>query len=289
MDNKELTTGLRDMLVRGYVCSGDLKFINTVCLTVFFRHFSYCELCKDDLLQEGCLGVLKLVEDKNFNIKNSALNFVYTKIRNQMSNFMQKKNPISFSKIDFELDRVNFLKDNFEEVEIYRYVEVLINKYTIKSNIKVLLKHYFADKFGCLVDDQFEPSISFQDLSEYQFYVNKLEYDIIENFSESYFFNNSFRELIHYLKLDNSFFTVFEMFSTVEEFKIALRVLYLFSGFTVKFPSKNKLFKTDFQLLIYKLYKKGASVEELSKRFFKPEKSINNLIKKFKGMEEENE
>jgi len=107
-----------------------LKTIDTMCELVWSRYFNFpCfnQMDREDMIQEGRLKSLKMLQLEYFNPEYSLRNFLYTGIRNEMQNFTVKfqKNPICGAEnFDFDVLADNaYYEDGLEmETEILTQV-----------------------------------------------------------------------------------------------------------------------------------------------------------------------
>ena len=65
-------------------------FVENIVTVVFYKYFSYVtnEQTKQDLFQEGYLKAYELLNNGNYDPSMSLRNFIYTGVRNTMTNYM---------------------------------------------------------------------------------------------------------------------------------------------------------------------------------------------------------
>ena len=80
-------------------------FVENIVTVVFYKYFSYVtnEQTKQDLFQEGYLKAYELLNNGNYDPSMSLRNFIYTGVRNTMTNYMyhhKKENHVDLDTLD---------------------------------------------------------------------------------------------------------------------------------------------------------------------------------------------
>lgn len=82
------------------------EMVDNVVVVVFYKHFSYVTdtNTKSDLMQEGYLKAYDLLSNGNYDPTMSLRNYIYTGVRNAMTNYMYHHKKESHVDLD-ELDK----------------------------------------------------------------------------------------------------------------------------------------------------------------------------------------
>jgi DNA-directed RNA polymerase specialized sigma24 family protein len=298
---------LRIIFDRGYVTNNDEKILSNVCEMVYKSHFAQAFSDKgDDLIQEGLLGLIRLVSENNFDeTKGDILTFAYSRVRNSMSNYLYAEqkynNPATPNKPVQYFDNVDYGNKSNSDVkndifsksknapyieeekvgEIRNHVRSMIQTLGIEGDLAYCVETYFNDKLGikCILKQPTDYSIDFID--KYRFYVNTIEYDVIMKFLGSRAFDNKIQDIVDVLEAEGDIDFYMRMFIDSLSDKQMEKLMYVFSMNDFKFPSKYKILKVDEYVSIYKRIKHGASVEDISKSFDKPSVTVKAIFDKF--------
>ena len=159
--------------------------------------------------------------------------------------------------------------------------------------IKLEIQHlevYFSDKVLRLLDGwalsliNCESLVSSIDLSEvdveeYIFATNMLRYRVFCKFLKGDVYRSPLLELLRRSGVSEGFLGVLLNIFTEEELE---KFVVLLSGVSrFRIPSVSVLTKTDTYLEIVKLAEEGMTVEQLSLRFKKSQKTIVSILKRF--------
>lgn len=253
------------------------------CEIVFFKHFLARNDIKDDLLQEGFFGILELIRDNNYIKGTPALGFVYTKVRNQMSNFLNKKTPSNVQE-DEDLRIQDEDHESYNSVldKIFEYISGKFTSWNVDTTIGYYVMVYFQDKFGIQLQSVSIIDVEMEFIVRYEYYVNYLEYLIAKKFLEGGIFVNDMPEISKILEDEGDLSVAVKLLVETLDRDILIKILYVLSGNSFKFPSKRKLLRTDYYLKIYKSVKNGRfSVKEASKFFDKPIEAVSMIEKKY--------
>lgn len=283
--SKELEDNLKAMFVRGSVLPIDVDVVNTVCNIVYIKHFSGYKSAKEDLMQEGRMGILDLTSRENqFDPTNSALNYAYTRVRNCMTNFLQRKKPDVFSDPDDAFESIEDMATGEFNEEVISYIKEKLKQWKVDPLVGKYVMIYFFNRLGIPLNvSVVGKEVSREFVIEYSYYVNLVELLLVKDFVQTKVLRNPIKEIIDILLSDVAFFEAFKHFVKTEKEDTVFKMLYLFSGNTLKFPTKSKILKTDLYLTIYKDSQKGTSIDDLVRKYSKPEKVIRSIIDKFSG------
>ena len=265
------------------VNDGEIEQVYQFCEVVYSKHFLYKSDLKEDLLQEGFFGILKLIREDHYDSDRSAMNFVYTKVRNSMTDFLAKKTP---DLLEDDSPIISFSTDGqYDEIvkQILEFVDVNIICWPISENMSYYITTYFNDKFG--VEKEILPpaNVTVEFIIDYDYYVNYLEYLIMGHFMEGRMFQNDVSDIIKILDHEGVLSPPVRTIAEPMDKETLVKVFYILSGNTIKFPSKSKLLRTDYYLNIYKSIDSGRySFEEASKFFCKPLDKIQQIYRRYK-------
>lgn len=280
---------LKKMFIRGNVLPEDESLIYAVCETVFNSHFTHRFDIKEDLLQEGALGLIRLVDEGNYNADEGVFTFAYSRVRNSMTNFLYYENKIVNTEVDGDRNiKLGVSFDDFyalsEELiqDIQIYISGKIDELELSQELEYYVKAYFNDKLG--VKYQKLGSVMFlQDfVDKYRFYVNTIEFEMFKKFMSSRVFENKPEEILDVLESEGEVSFYMRMFMDSLSPKQRSLLMYVYSGNRFEFPSKYKLLKTDNYLSIYRRVRHGNMSEEDAARIFnKPLPTIMSILERF--------
>jgi RNA polymerase sigma factor (sigma-70 family) len=264
----------------------EYKCVTSVCDVVYSKHFRHQTRHHEDLIQEALLGVVELVQRGDFDPQYAATPYLYTRIRNQMSNFLNKKTP---DLVDSEEDNYIFDQesDGCEQNEqlitrVQEYVGDRMEEWELSDSLKLYIAIYFLDKFGVLAPPPGPTSVTQDFVTSYDFYISALEFEIAEKFSLGNVFANKIIDVFDILDHEGDIPLSLKLMTDVFGDKFIIKLIYILSGQNVKFPSKMKLYRTDHNLSIYKNINRGKfNIEQASKFYKKTIDVIRQVVKTY--------
>lgn len=271
------------ILKRGKVEDAETDEVYKFCEVVYCKHFIYRPDVKDDLIQEGFFGILKLLKETHYDPTKSAMNFIYTKVRNSMTDFLAKKTPDS---LDDGYEQIaSSSEGQYDDIvnQITKFIEDYLEHWVVTVEMQYYILTYFRDKFGVKVEIKDPDEVPLEFIIKYDYYVNYLEYLIMGHFMEGKMFDNDISDIIKILDHEGILNSPIMTIASTMDKKTLVKMFYVMSGNTIKYPSKLKLLRTDHYLSIYKSIESGRhSFEEASKFFGKPIDKIQYIYRRYK-------
>lgn len=279
IDPKEL----KAIFERGHVEGSDEKILYDVCEMVYSLHFkSYFEK-RDDLIQEGILGIIKLVDEGYYDSSRDVLNFTYTRVRNSMSNFLfhEKGEYYTENTVKEKENDLDFLGEEKIE-EVTNFIKCKLVEYSLDKELSYYVCIYFNDKLGVKCENNRIRDFSLDFVNKYRYYVNLIEYDIFKKFLNNKLFDNKIKDIISVLEAEGEIGFFQKMFLDSLDREQLTKLMYIFSNDTFIFPSKAKLLKIDNYIKIYKRIKFGnIEFNEAVKIFDRPLPTILSIVQKY--------
>ena len=278
-------TRLRLVLGRGEILEEDYADLHAFCNVVFSRHFSrHHAHLKDDLIQEGLLGISDLAANGNFKFQMSAINFAYTKVRNHMSHFAYKKSPTPFTDMGEDETISEVIPDDRESDMVHAdqiliHMERLLRRWGVSGDAAVFVRRNFTDRVGVRNTPVVGMVVNEETLEEYQFYLSALEFDLFAYFTDSQIYHCSLKNLLNFDGFDNTFRVLMRCVSSIVPEEDAVRLMYALSGSNMKFPSKARLRKVDVGMKIAKDFLDGDDILLLARRYNKSKHFIETALK----------
>lgn len=242
---------------------------------VLSRYFSSYDADIEELRAVAIHSCWQLAVRGDYNQEMSPLNYLMTRIRNSIHNFLTKKKELAVE----ELPETPVYDSCFSEA-VLEFIKLEIQH----------LEVYFSDKVLRLLDGwalsliNCESLVSSIDLSEvdveeYIFATNMLRYRVFCKFLKGDVYRSPLLELLRRSGVSEGFLGVLLNIFTEEELE---KFVVLLSGVSrFRIPSVSVLTKTDTYLEIVKLAEEGMTVEQLSLRFKKSQKTIVSILKRF--------
>lgn len=287
---------LRKIFERGYLLDDDHVILYNVCSIVFTQYYSDRLDIKDDLIQEGMLGLVRFMYSKKYDRSKSPLNAAYTYVRNSMQDF------ISSTMKGYYADKVAMLNEkspdhekhfdmgNISDREWYRvptevvdnislFVDDRLKEHKLNPTLRYYVKAYFSDKLGIKYKPDRIRSFTLDIVEKYRYYVNLIEYELFNKFLGGKVFDNSVHDILDVLETKGEVDFFMKRFMNSLSKEQVLMLLYVFSGNGFKMPSKFSLLKVDTYLTIYKtVVHGGISTKVAAKIFDKSVSSIEAII-----------
>jgi hypothetical protein len=284
---------LQRIFDRGHVIPEDEDTLYRLCETVYKLHFSHRYLEMDDLIQEGIIGLIRLVDEGNYSEdKGNIFTFAFSRVRNSMSKYMYHQHKeISKSVGEEPLKNIRSMGDDvslFSHVSeelirgISAYVDDQLMEYEVSSDLAYHVKGYFLDKLGVQYKVNSPSYYSLDFVEKYRYYVNLIEYGVFVKFINNKVFDSRIGDILDVLESEGEVGFFMKMFlDTLNEEQLR-RLMYLFSSNNFQFPSKYKLLKVDNYLSIYRRLTHGNMSEvEVARMFDKPVSTIVSIKKKY--------
>lgn len=283
---------LKKVFLRGFVVDSDTTLLYNVCDLVYSVHFSHNFDAYDDLVQEGVLGIIRLVDEGNYDeTKGDVLTFVYTRVRNCMSNFLYHEikevsrnvgeDPLKNLGSEMESGWLGFVSEELIR-DILDFVNSKIEELGICGDLSYYVRGYFMDKLGVRYIVGAPKEYSLDVVEKYRYYVNSIEHGVFLKFINPNVFENKIKDIIDVLESEGEVGFFMRMFLDSLSEEQLIRLMYVFSTNSFQFPSKFKLLKTDSYLSVYRRVRHGKmSVEDASKLFDKPLSTILSIIEKY--------
>jgi len=291
--NKIDPNDIRKIIDRGKVLSQDSELIYNLCEMVFRVHFSFKYEAHDDLVQEGVLGVIRLVDEGHYDeAKGDIMTFVYTRIRNCMSNYLYHENKeISKSVGEEPLNRISsievdsgwfgFISEELVQ-DIMDYVDDKLSDCEVSSDLAYCIRSYFMDKLGIRYKVNPPKDYSQDFVEKYRYYVNLIEHGVFVKFINANVFDNKIQDMLDVLESEGEVSFFMRMFLDSLDKNQLTKLMYVYSLNAFQFPSKYKLLKVDNYLSIYKRIKHGKmSLEDAARFFDKPISTIVSIVQKY--------
>lgn len=291
---------LRNILERGQVLEEDLTLLYNVCETVFRRFFSKRQALKEDFIQEGVEGIIKLVEKRYYDPGKDPLNFVYTAARNHMQNFWSSTVTMTgYYGGTSEVEPVGLrprlaqqerwvgdfaeAKNSQETVDnISLFVQKKIEDYGLDPSLAYYVRSYFYDKLGLKYKLERVKVFTVDIVEKYRYYVNIIEFELFKKYLGGKILENKTEDLIAILESRGEVDFQMKMFLDSLTSQQRTQFLYVFSGNGFRLPRKETVLKVDQYLSIYKrVMFGGMSVEDAAKQFGKAVSSIENIIDRY--------
>lgn len=288
--SKPFEKPLRDIFKRKEVLNEDVDILHQFCEMVFYRYFNSYYTLKEDLIQEGIKGILYLVYEDIYDENRSPINLVFTKVRNNMGNFLYKERDVNLS----EGENEDSISHNFSLINYITQYDEVVQKVEdfLKEQFKILeldgklenaLEVYFKDKFGLYreVVDGYEVDNYF--VNRYNYYINYIEYKFFNYFLDGNIFNNYIKDICKVMALENDDYSKIDFLIHSLDEETLKKVIYVFSDTNFKFPDKNKVFNIDIYLEMTKMMEYSRmSAKQVADIYGKPVSFVENVHNKYK-------
>ena len=284
---------IKRMFARGKVVEEDTGLLYDICDTVFYIHFMHKYDMREDLIQEGVLGLIRLVDEGNYDeSKGDVLTFVYSRVRNYMGNYLYHENKEVSKSVEIEkipkLDSSEVDSGWFgyvsEEMvqEIMVFIDKKLNELNIGGDLIYCVRVYFMDKLGVQYTTKSPGNFSLDFVEKYRYYVNLMEYGVFMKFINPNIFDNKVNDVLDVLESEGDIGFYMRMFlDSLSESQLR-KLIYVYSSNEFKFPSKYKVLKVDNYLSIYKRIRHGKMPIGVAAKFFdKPISTVESIVKRY--------
>lgn len=284
---------IKKILNRGTVQSADSTILYDICEMVYRVHFSYRYDVRDDLIQEGVLGLIRLIDEGNYDeSKGDVLTFVYSRVRNCMTNYLYHENkeiaksvgeePLNrISSIEVDSGWFGFISEELVQ-DIMGYVDDRLSECEVSSDLAYCIRAYFMDKLGIRYKVNPPKDYSIDFVEKYRYYVNMIEHGVFVKFINVHVFDNKIHDILDVLEAEGEVGFFMRMFLDSLDKTQLTKLMYVYSLNSFQFPSKYKLLKVDNYLSIYKRIKhSGMSFEDAARFFDKPISTIISIVQKY--------
>lgn len=144
-------------------------FVENIVTVVFYKYFSYVtnEQTKQDLFQEGYLKAYELLNNGNYDPSMSLRNFIYTGVRNTMTNYMyhhKKENHVDLEILD-KYENVIGVDDVLDYDIDIDLIKRIINKYKIHGDYFSSVMNYLF-KIGLTTHQELPSTTSINPMIE---------------------------------------------------------------------------------------------------------------------------
>jgi hypothetical protein len=278
IDDKELAR----ILLSGSIQDSDIGMLEDLCDVVYKQHFTYTQTHKDDLIQEGLTGIIQVVDSGNFDPeKGSAFNFIYTKVRNSMSNYLYHNN----NSVDVEDTRIEYTDCDLPEglvAKVVAFIEGEIKKNELHGDLARCVKTYFYDKLGVQHIPLLNADFSYDFVQKYKHYVNLISFRMHMVFMGTKVVSSSIDDIIAVFEAEGVFdFRVVSFLETLS-YEQKLYFLYVLEGVYFEMPNKEQLFRVDDYLSIYKRLKhKKHRIESVAYEYDRPVQTVLSILENY--------
>lgn len=284
---KEFEPILKAVLKRKEIQTDEeIGILKDLCDIVYRKHFKYKVSQEKDLLQEGFIGCIEIIRKGDFNDSYPATPYLYTRIRNCMSNFLSKKTPSLLTSDEeeyvMETGDVGCEKNSHLIELIITYVRKRLDQLEVEKVMASYVETYFVNKFG-VSQMGIEPRDVILDfVTTYNFYISTFEYEIADKYLYGPIFSNKIDDIFDVLDSDGDLPLLTKLMNEVFPQKVVTKLLYILSGTSFKYPSKMKLYRTDYNLTIYSSIKRGKfTIQEAAKFYKKTPEVIGQIVTKY--------
>jgi hypothetical protein len=293
MSNKIDSSEVKKIFNRGQVLSSDSELLYDICEMVYRIHYPHKYDDMDDLIQEGILGIIRLVDEGTYDeTKGDILTFVYSRVRNYMSNYMYHtmkelsksagEEPLKkISSLDVDSGWFGFISEELIQ-GIFEYVEDKLMEHDVSSDLAYCVKAYFMDKLGVRYKVNSPKDYSPDFVEKYRYYVNLIEHGVFVKFINKKVFDNRISDIVDVLESEGEVGFYMRMFLDSLSDEQLTRLMYIYSLNSFQFPSKYRLLKVDNYLSIYRRVKHGKmTIDEAARMFDKPISTILSIMQKY--------